>query len=97
MNTSKMTPDQLKNNQRSTELRSKFEIARKIITTEGFYNAWSNSLNNFKNGRDAFNSLNTLHYNVVIPNQYKFKNFFHFLETIKQDKFKNPALKKRTG
>lgn len=68
------------------QLRYQFETARKIVTAEGFYQKWINSLPNFKTGLDAFNHVNQLHYNVVLPHKYKYKSYLSFLNTTKHRK-----------
>jgi len=68
------------------ELRKKYEIARTIVTAEGFYQTWFNSLPKYKSGAEAFNDLNELHYNTVLPSRYKYASYVVFLNVIKRRK-----------
>ena len=65
-------------------LRKKYEIARTIVTAEGFYQTWFNSLPKYKSGSEAFNVLNELHYNTVIPARFKYSSYIVFLNVIKR-------------
>ena len=64
-------------------LRKKYDIAREIVTPEGFYKRWFNSLPNFRSGAAAFRALNELHYETVIPPRYKYSDYQCFLRAIK--------------
>lgn len=66
------------------QLRKKYEIARKIVTAEGFYQTWFNSLRNFDSGAAAFRALNDLHYNTVLPPRYKYSSYVVFLNAIQR-------------
>ena len=60
------------------KLRAQFEIARKIVTPEGFYQTWFNSLPHYETYKEAFDVLNELHYNTVLPARYKYSNYHAF-------------------
>ncbi|MFD1292642.1 hypothetical protein ACFQ5N_02230 [Lutibacter holmesii] len=66
------------------QLRKKYAIARKIVTAEGFYQTWFNSLRKFESGAAAFEALNQLHYNTVLPPRYKYSSYVTFLNVIKR-------------
>lgn len=66
------------------ELRQQYEIARKIVTPDGFYQMWFESLPNYKSGAKAFEFLNELHYKIVRPAKYKYSSYATFLNIIKR-------------
>lgn len=70
------------------QLRKKYETARKIVTAEGFYITWFNSLPNFESGAAAFRKLNQLHYDTVLPPRYKYSDYQCFLRAVKTNNFK---------
>lgn len=63
------------------KIQKKYEILRTIATNEGFYQVWFNSLPNFKSGVEAFNELNELFYQTVIPHKYKYSSYSNFLRS----------------
>lgn len=65
------------------QLRKKYEIARTIVTYEGFYQTWFNSLRKFDSGAVAFRALNKLHYDTVLPPRYKYSDYQCFLRAVK--------------
>lgn len=66
------------------QLRAKYEIARTIVTPEGFYQTWFDSLPKYRSGAAAFNALNELHYNTVFPPNFKYSSYECFLNIIKR-------------
>ena len=70
------------------QLRKKYETARKIVTAEGFYQTWFNSLPHFNSGAEAFRELNQLHYNTVLPARYKYSDYQCFLRAVRNNNFK---------
>jgi hypothetical protein len=68
------------------QLQQKYEMLRKIITAEGFYQTWFNSLPNFNSGAAAFNNLNEIHYNLTLPHKYKYSSYSIFLTVIGRKK-----------
>ena len=72
-----------------TKLRKQYEIARKIVTPEGFYNMYFQYLKKYDTNIEAFNALNKLHYDTVIPPGYKYSSYEAFCNAI------NRMLKKK--
>lgn len=70
------------------KLRQQYEVARKIVTPEGFYQMWFESLPKFKSGAKAFEHLNELHYKIVRPAKYKYSSYTTFLNIVKRNEDK---------
>lgn len=64
------------------KLRKKYEIARKIVTPEGFYQMYFQYLKKYETNIEAFNALNKLHYNTVLPPRYKYSSYQAFCHAI---------------
>jgi len=59
-------------------LQEKYEIGRRIVTPEGFYQEWFNSLPFYDTYIEAFDVLNEIHYNHVLPPRYKYSCYQSF-------------------
>lgn len=58
------------------KLQNDYQTLRNIITPQGFYQTWLYSAKNFKNRKDAFNSLNQEYFNLVGVFKYDSYNAF---------------------
>ena len=78
----------IKNNPQNElkELREKYELARVIVTPDGFYQTWFASLPKHKSGAKAFEALNQQHYDIVKPPRLKYSSYQAFLTVIRRRK-----------
>ena len=64
------------------KLRKQYEIARKIVTPEGFYNMYFQFLKKYDTNKEAFDVLNKLHYDTVLPPSCKYSSYQAFCNAI---------------
>ena len=58
--------------------RKQFEIARRIVTPEGFFEVFFQFLKKYNTEQEAFDALNQLHYDTVLPPKTKYSNIETF-------------------
>ena len=84
----KTTQQQKADQAELTKLRKQYEIARKIVTPEGFYKMYFQFLKKYDTNKEAFDALNKLHYNTVLPHKEKYSSYEAFCNAINRMKNK---------